>query len=121
MKLAKTTCIPQSFSFLSRCHQKLLDSCPLDRHLAIPGLGKANPRISQRGTGRNQISQTCRESVALKGQEVRLTLKNLVRLANAPGTDGGAVDAQERVGYLALTVPHESYLSVAAFEEKLGL
>jgi hypothetical protein len=47
MKLAKTTSIPQSFSFISKCRQKLLGSCPLDRRLAIPARDKANPQISQ--------------------------------------------------------------------------
>ncbi len=56
MKLAKTTSIPQSNSFLSKCHQKLLDSCPLGRHLAIRARDKANPQIAQCSYSHNQIS-----------------------------------------------------------------
>ncbi len=43
------------------------------------------------------------------------------RLTYAAGADGGAVEAHEGVSYLALAVSNESYLSVAAFEEKLGI
>jgi hypothetical protein len=43
------------------------------------------------------------------------------RLTYTPGAEWGAVDAQEGVSDLAFTISHESYLSVAAFEERLGL
>ncbi len=41
------------------------------------------------------------------------------RLTYTPGADGGAVDAQQRVSYLALAVSDEGYLTVA-IEQRPG-